>query len=200
MAKRNKKTTKRSSKIKAIKTFWKLFAIGIGSIFLFFLLASFGVFGELPDETILENPEKNLATQIISTDGSTLGKFYKENRTPVKFSDLPDHLIKALVATEDERFYKHSGIDARGTLRAAIFLGSKGGASTITQQLAKLLFTGTPSRNIFSRATQKIKEWIIAIRLEKRYTKEEIITMYLNTQDFIYQAIGIQSASNTYFG
>ena len=123
------------------KTFWKLFAAGVGLILLVFLFASWGLFGSLPDETSLENPEKNLATEIISSDGKTIGKFYKENRTPVPFTELPDHLLKALIATEDVRFYNHSGIDAKGTVRAFAFLGSRGGASTITQQLAKLFFT-----------------------------------------------------------
>ncbi len=182
-----------------IKTFWILFFSGIALIFLVFLFASWGVFGELPDETSLENPEKNLATEIISTDGKTLGKFYKENRTPVQFEELPEHLINALIATEDVRFFDHSGIDARGTVRAFAFLGSRGGASTITQQLAKLFFTENVSKNKLSRGTQKIKEWIIATRLERRYTKEEILTMYFNEYDFLNQAVGIESASNIYF-
>ncbi len=183
-----------------IKLFWKLFLFGVILFFSMFLLASWGVFGELPDETSLENPEKNLATGIISSDGVTLGKFYKENRTPVQFEDMPEHLINALIATEDVRFYDHSGIDARGTLRAIAFLGTRGGASTITQQLAKLFFTENVSRSKLGRGTQKIKEWIIATRLERRYTKEEILTMYFNEYDFLNQAVGIESASNIYFG
>ena len=182
-----------------IKTFWKLFAGFIGLIFLIFLLASWGVFGSLPDETSLENPEKNLATEIISSDGVTIGKFYKENRTPVPFETLPDHLVNALIATEDARFYEHSGIDGRGTVRAFAFLGTRGGASTISQQLAKLFFTDQVSRNKFQRGLQKIKEWIIATRLERRYTKEEIITMYFNEYDFVNQAVGIESAAHIYF-
>ena len=181
------------------KTFWKLFAGAIGLVLLLFLFASWGFFGSLPDETSLENPEKNLATEIISSDGKTIGKFYKENRTPVPFQELPDHLIKALIATEDVRFYDHSGIDAKGTLRAFVFLGSKGGASTISQQLAKLFFTDNVSKNKFQRGVQKIKEWVIATRLERRYTKEEIITMYFNEYDFLNQAVGIESASYIYF-
>lgn len=181
------------------KTFWKVFAGCIGLLFLIFIFASWGIFGSLPDETSLENPEKNLATEIISSDGKTIGKFYKENRTPVPYEELPDHLVEALIATEDVRFYDHSGIDAKGTVRAVLFLGSKGGASTISQQLAKLFFTDKVSRNKFQRGLQKIKEWIIAIRLERRYTKEEIITMYFNEYDFLNQAVGIESASNIYF-
>ncbi|GHC44834.1 penicillin-binding protein 1A [Ulvibacter litoralis] len=181
------------------KTFWKLFAAAIGFVVLIFLLASWGVFGSLPDETSLENPEKNLATEIISSDGQTIGKFYKENRTPVPYEALPDHLIKALIATEDARFYEHSGIDAKGTVRAFVFLGSKGGASTISQQLAKLFFTEKVSSSKLERGFQKIKEWIIATRLERRYTKEEILTMYFNEYDFLNQAVGIESASHIYF-
>ncbi len=182
-----------------IKTFWKIFAGFILVVLLFFLLASWGVFGSLPDETSLENPEKNLATEIISSDGKTLGKFYKENRTPVPFDSLPDHLINALIATEDARFYDHSGIDGRGTIRAVAFLGTRGGASTISQQLAKLFFTDQRASNKIERVLQKIKEWIIAIRLERRYTKDEIITMYFNEYDFLNQAVGIESAANIYF-
>jgi penicillin-binding protein 1A len=201
MTKKQTKTNSKSSGENANhkKTFWKIFAATIGFVMLIFLLASWGIFGSLPDETSLENPEKNLATEIISSDGKTIGKFYKENRTPVPYEVLPDHLIKALIATEDVRFYDHSGIDAKGTVRAVLFLGTKGGASTISQQLAKLFFTDKVSRNKFQRGLQKIKEWIIATRLERRYTKEEIITMYFNEYDFLNQAVGIESASNIYF-
>lgn len=132
--------------------------------------------------------------------GKLWGKYYSENRTPIKYDDLPDHLVEALVATEDERFYKHAGIDAKGTIRAAVYLGTRGGASTITQQLSKLLFTEQVSNNPFARILQKVKEWIIATRLERQYTKEEIITMYFNKYDFVYQAVGIRSASKIYFG
>jgi penicillin-binding protein 1A len=179
--------------------FWTIFAIGISAIVFLFLLASWGVFGPMPTFEELENPETNLATEIFSSDGETLGKYYNENRTPVKYEDLPPHLVNALIATEDERFYEHSGIDARGTIRAAVFLGERGGASTITQQLAKQLFTRDVSQSFVGRVMQKFKEWIIATRLERQYTKEEIITMYFNKYDFIYQAVGIRSASKIYF-
>lgn len=197
-----KKTTKKAAKNdtqKNVKTFWKLFLAFVGAIIFVFLLTSWGVLGSLPDETTLENPEKNLATEIIGSDGKVLGKFYKENRTPVPYDSLPDHLINALIATEDVRFYDHSGIDGRGTLRAFAFLGSRGGASTISQQLAKLFFTENASRNKLARGMQKLKEWVIATRLERRYTKEEILTMYFNEYDFLNQAVGIQSASHIYF-
>ncbi len=180
--------------------FWRIFLYGLAGIFLFFILASWGVFGAMPSFEDLENPDSNLATEIISSDGVTLGKFYNENRTMVKYSDLPKHLVDALVATEDERFYEHSGIDGRGTMRAALSLGTSGGASTLTQQLAKLLFHGEGSKFFLLRIVQKAKEWIIAIRLERQYTKNEIIAMYLNKADFVNTAVGIRSAANVYFG
>ena len=199
----NKQTKKKKSpkdeNARHKRTFWKIFVGSIGFVLLLFILASWGIFGSLPDETSLENPEKNLATEIISSDGKVIGKFYKENRTPVPYEALPDDLINALLATEDIRFYDHSGIDVRGTLRAAVYLGTKGGASTISQQLAKQLFTDQVSRNKFQRGIQKVKEWIIATRLERRYTKDEILTMYFNEYGFHNQAIGIESASNIYF-
>ncbi len=201
MTQKKKAATKQSAtgSGRHIRTFWKLFGAGVLMFLLVFLLASWGAFGSLPDETSLENPEKDLATAIIGSDGVVLGKFYKENRTPVPFEALPDHLINALIATEDVRFYDHSGIDARGTLRAFAFLGSRGGASTISQQLANLFFTGQRSKNKIERGVQKIKEWVIATRLERRYTKNEILTMYFNEYDFLNQAVGIESAANIYF-
>ena len=197
--KKNSNTTSANQYSGYVRKFWKIFGIGFFAVILFFLLASWGVFGKMPDFETLENPNSNQATEIISADGQTLGKFYLENRTSIKYADLPKHLVDALVATEDERFYEHSGIDARGTLRAAVTLGASGGASTITQQLAKNLFHGEGSKNIVMRVVQKAKEWIIAIRLERQYTKEEIIAMYLNTVDFVNNAVGIRSAAKTYF-
>jgi len=184
-----------------IRWFWRIFVAGILFLVVIFFLASWGAFGEMPDHTILENPHTNLATEIITSDGKTLGKFYlNDNRTPVEFSELPKNLVNALIATEDERFMKHSGIDARGTIRAVIKLGQGGGASTVSQQLAKQLFHGEGSKNVVERILQKVKEWIIAIRLERQYTKEEIIAMYFNIYDFGNNADGIRSASRIYFG
>ena len=182
------------------KKFWKIYLYTLGGIFLFFLFASWGLLGSMPSFEDLENPDSNLATEIIATDGVTIGKFYNENRTPIKYADLPKHLVDALVATEDERFYEHSGIDGRRTLGAAIKLGSDGGASTLTQQLAKLLFHGEGSRFLPLRIIQKAKEWIIAIKLERQYTKNEIIAMYFNKADFVNTAVGIRSAAKVYFG
>jgi len=163
-------------------------------------LASWGAFGPLPSFEELENPEHNLATEVISIDGKTLGKYAYENRTPVQFKDLPSNLIEALVSTEDERFYEHSGVDFKASLRAVIKMGKDGGGSTITQQFAKLLFHGEGSKNIVQRIGQKFKEYVIAIKLERQYTKEEILTMYLNKYDFLNLAVGIRSASRIYFG
>ncbi len=197
--KKSKKTEKQGFH-KFVRLFWIIFLTGITIIALIFFLASVGVFGELPDHTQLENPKTNLASEVISSDGKTLAKFYfNDNRTPVDYEDLPQQLIDALVATEDARFYNHSGIDARGTLRAIAKLGAGGGASTISQQLAKQLFTKQVSSSKLERGFQKIKEWIIAIRLERQYTKEEIITQYFNIYDFNNHADGIRSASRIYF-
>jgi penicillin-binding protein 1A len=196
-----KKKTASPNFSKPIRWFWMCFLAAISVVLLVFLSASFGVFGEMPDTTALENPRTNLATEIISSDGETLGKFYYEdNRTPVAFNELPKHLVDALIATEDVRHYEHAGIDARGTFRAIVKLGKGGGASTISQQLAKQLFHGEGSRNKVGRITQKIKEWVIATRLERQYTKEEIIAQYFNIYDFGNNADGIRSASRIYFG
>ena len=165
-----------------------------------FYLASIGKFGEMPDFRQLENPKTNFASEIISSDNEVLGKYYfNDNRTPIKYEDINTKTVEALIATEDERFYSHPGIDLKATLRAIVFLNTRGGASTISQQLARQLFVGVRSRNIIQAVGQKIKEWVIAVELEKQYTKEEIITMYLNIYDFGYYGDGIKSASNIYF-
>ncbi|MBT8303810.1 MAG: transglycosylase domain-containing protein, partial [Bacteroidia bacterium] len=187
---------------KYIRWFWMLFLLGILMPILIFSLASWGYLGEMPDHTQLENPRTNLASEIISSDGETLGKFYfNDNRTPVDYEDLPVHLVDALIAVEDARYADHSGIDARGLLRAIFKLGrGGGGASTISQQLARQLFVGVASKNTFERLQQKIKEWVIATRLERQYTKEEIIAQYFNIYDFGNNADGIRSAARIYFG
>ena len=195
-----KKTNKTSGFSKYIRWFWMLFSSGILAIALVFLLASWGFFGEMPTFEDLENQKNNFASQIISSDGEILGKFYfNDNRTPVDYNELPQHLVDALIATEDVRYHEHAGIDARGTIRAFVFLGKRGGASTISQQLARQLFVGVRSRNKFQAMTQKIKEWVIATRLERQYTKEEIIAMYFNIYDFGNNADGIRSAASIYF-
>lgn len=200
MAKVTKKK-KPTGFFKFIKWFWILFAVGVLSVALLFLFAAWGFLGDMPEYEYLENPQTNLATEIISSDGKTLGKFYlDDNRTPVPYDSLPKNLVNALVATEDVRFYDHSGIDAFGVLRAVAYLGKNGGASTITQQLARQLFVGVRSKNKFETLKQKAMEWVLASRLETQYTKEEIIAMYFNQYDFLNNADGIRSASKIYFG
>ena len=191
-----KKTT---SFKKYLKWFWGIILGGFTLVLVLFLYTAWDPLYALPSFEELENPQTNLATEVISIDGRTIGKYAKENRTPIKFKELSTNLVNALVATEDERFYEHSGIDFKGTARAVLKPGS-GGASTITQQLAKMLFTGRASKNIFKRLLQKAKEWVVATKLEKQYTKNEIIAMYLNKYDFLNQAVGIRSASRIYFG
>jgi penicillin-binding protein 1A len=181
------------------KKFWKYFFYGLGGLALFFLLASWGLFGSMPSFEDLENPDSNLATEIISSDGVVIGKYFEKNRSQLKYSDLPKNLVDALVATEDARFYDHSGIDGRGTMRAILSFGTSGGASTLTQQLAKQLFHGEGSKFLPFRIIQKAKEWIIAIRLERQYTKNEIIAMYCNVYDFGNNSVGVNSAAKTYF-
>ncbi|MCP9237283.1 transglycosylase domain-containing protein [Lewinella sp. JB7] len=185
----------------ALIVFWLfVLAIPIGTVLLFTGLS----FTDLPSVTELENPKNNEASPILANDGTVLGRYFVENRVMVDFKDLGPHLEAALVSTEDERYYDHSGIDWRSLPRVAIktaILGdeSAGGGSTITQQLAKLLFTGQASSNLIERGFQKFKEWIIAVRLERKYTKEEIIAMYLNRYDFINGAQGIRAAAENYF-
>lgn len=184
---------------KYILGFWVLFASGLLFAVLFFYAISAGVFGELPTFEDLENPKSSLATEVISSDGVILGKYYIQNRSFTKYDELSPYLIQALIATEDARFKRHSGIDVRGLMRAIVFMGSKGGASTITQQLALNLFSGQRATSKPERIMQKFKEWVISIQLESRYTKPEILAMYLNTVDFGYNSFGIKSASRTYF-
>jgi penicillin-binding protein 1A len=198
MAKR-KKTKKEPYKI-YIKWMWRLFFMGIVGLFLLFGGAALECYGPMPDLQQLENPRTNLATQIISSDGEILGKYYlDDNRTPITYEELPQNMVQALIATEDERFYEHAGIDWRGTLRAFAYLGKRGGASTITQQLARQIFVGVRSRNKIKAVLQKAQEWVIAVQLEQRYTKNEILSLYLNKYDFGYQADGVRSAAKIFF-
>ena len=184
---------------KWVKFIWiGLIAIILGIAGLFFATSQ-GFLGTMPDVKELENPDIYVASEIYSSDGKLLGKFEKEKTQPVTYKELPPYLIYALQAKEDERFKEHSGIDLQSIGRAVVYGGSRGGGSTITQQLAKLLFTGTASQNKVQRAFQKLKEWVVAVSLEKRYTKEEIITLYFNKFDFLYNANGIEMASRIYF-
>ncbi|MDZ7848075.1 MAG: biosynthetic peptidoglycan transglycosylase [Owenweeksia sp.] len=181
-----------------VKWLWIMVGLGVLGIFLSVGLAAVGAFGELPSIEVLENPKSKLASEIITSDGQILGKFYQENRTHTEYEDLSPHLVNALVATEDERYYRHSGVDFKALIRAVVNMGRDGGGSTITQQLAKQLFH-KPARTIPERIKQKFKEWVIATKLERLYTKEEIIAMYFNQFDFLYQAVGISSGGKNIF-
>jgi len=186
---------------KYIKRFWVFLFSAFVLFNLIILLVYLGVFGKLPSTDKLENPETPLATEIYSEDGVCIGKFFNENRSNVTFDEISPFIINALISTEDIRYYKHAGIDWKGTFAIPYYLirGKKKGASTITQQLAKNLFPRQRFDNIFVIVVRKLKEWIIAIQLERFYTKEEIITMYLNTVDFGSNAYGIKSAAKTFF-
>lgn len=184
---------------------WLIWKIAIGCVVLFALLitlTAFNLFGPLPAFRDLENPKSNQASEIISSDKRVLGTYYVQNRSSVAYKDLSPYLVNALVATEDNRFYNHSGIDFQRSFSIIFYnlIGKPQGGSTITQQLAKNLYNGGGSHNPFVRITQKLKELIISVQLERHYTKQEILTMYLNTVDFgAYNTFGIKSATRTYF-
>ena len=178
----NKTTTKEIKKEPKhwVKLFWKYYLIAAGIFLLFILMLNFGWIGDMPDLDDIENPTASLASQVYAQDGTPMGKYYLEDRISIKYRDLSPNLIQALVATEDKRFYDHYGIDGEGLIRAIAFLGRRGGASTISMQTAKNLFTNNWStKNKILRVIQKIKESIIAIKLERNFTKQEIITLYL---------------------
>ena len=180
---------------------WRFFIGCICFFILLILLTAFGVFGELPSFRDLENPKSNLASEVISQDKIVLGKYFVQNRSRVNYNQISPNVIHALVATEDNHFYSHSGIDFGRSFTVLLYnlAGHKQGASTITQQLAKNLYSDHAT-NIFSRILQKMKEWVIAVKLERHYSKQEIITMYLNIVDFgSYNSFGISTAARTYF-
>ena len=179
--------------------FWGLFIGGLLVIWFVMWLITRGVLGYLPPLEELQNPKNNFASEIISSDMQSLGRYYRyENRIGVQYTDLSPNIINALLATEDARFYQHTGVDFKSLFRAILKLGRAGGGSTLTQQLAKQLWSPR-ANNIFERAMQKPIEWIIATKLERLYSKDEILLMYLNQFDFLYNAVGIQSASQVYF-
>jgi len=185
---------------KPVRVFWRIFFWSMGGLGLFLLMINFGWLGSMPSIDDIENPTASLASQVYAQDGTLMGKFYLEDRINVQYKDISKHVVNALVATEDERFYDHKGIDPRSLGRALFFLGSEGGASTITMQTAKNLFTNNWSTsNILLRMIQKIKESLIAIKLERNFTKEEIITLYLNTVAFGDNVFGIRYAAKTFF-
>jgi len=181
----------------SVRILWKVFFYGIIAVLLIFISANFGLFGKMPSLKELENPEADLASEVISADGKLMGKYYAENRTEIKYNQISPNIIQALIATEDQNFYEHSGIDARAVARAILKLGTDGGGSPITQQLAKMML-GQGKGNIVTRIIQKIKEWVIAVKLERNFTKEEIITLYLNRAPW-GPLWGIRNASRTYY-
>ncbi|NUM31103.1 MAG: transglycosylase domain-containing protein [Bacteroidetes bacterium] len=178
---------------------WVYFFMGLLVFIGFMILVRIGLLGKMPDIEELENPKSNLASEVYTSDKVLMGKYYYENRANCDFKDLAPSLVNALIATEDIRFYKHSGIDIKALSRAVVYLGKDGGASTITQQLAKNLFHNRSSF-LLTRILQKLKEMIIAVELERQYTKEEIISLYFNTVPFGGNSFGIKTASKTFFG
>lgn len=184
----------------SVRIFWKIALWGFAVFVLFLLLVNIGLFGKLPSLAQLENPTIMQASEVYASDGTLMGKYYRErgNRSNVRYRDISKHVINALVATEDERFYDHSGIDGKSVLRAVVFMGSQGGGSTITQQLALNMFDER-AKNRVARVIQKFKEWIIAIKLERNFTKEEILALYLNVVPFSDNTFGIRNASLTFF-
>ena len=181
----------------SVKILWRVFFGGLLLVILIFTAANFGLLGKMPSLKELENPEADLASEVYTSDGKLMGKYYAENRSEVKYNEISPNIIHALVATEDQNFYDHSGIDAKAVARAVIKLGTDGGGSPITQQLAKMML-GQGKGNILKRGFQKIKEWVIAVKLERNFTKEEIITLYLNRAPW-GNNYGIRNASRTYF-
>ncbi len=181
-----------------VKWTWRAFFAMLIGLPLFLFLVSWNVFGELPKIEELENPKSNLATEVFSEDGALLGKYFIQNRSNVAHDSISSWMYAALESTEDVRFREHHGIDLKALVRAVVRLGKDGGGSTITQQLAKNLFHDEPSSKL-GRIMQKFKEWIISVRLEKRYTKDEIITMYLNTVEFSGHSFGIKAGANEFF-
>jgi len=185
---------------KAVRILWKSFFIGLGAFILLLLAANFGLLGEMPSIDEIQNPSASLSSQVYAEDGTLMGKYYKQDRVNVEYKDISQHVVNALVSTEDERFYDHSGIDGESVARAVFFLGQKGGGSTITMQTAKNLFSKNwENANIVLRIIQKLKESIISVKLERNFTKEEILTLYLNTAAFGDNVFGIRNASKTFF-
>lgn len=180
------------------KLLWRLFFGGLILFVLLIVAINLGLLGYMPPMKELENPDSAVASQVLASDGTVIGKYYVVNRSPAKFKDISPHVFNALIATEDARFREHSGIDGIAVLRAVVLLGTKGGGSTITQQLAKNLFP-RQHVNFFTMPIIKLKEWIMAVKLERNLTKDEIITLYLNTVPFGYNTYGIKNAALTFF-
>ncbi|HUX84151.1 MAG TPA: transglycosylase domain-containing protein, partial [Chitinophagaceae bacterium] len=186
---------------RSVKILWRVVIFGMLGFFLLILLINWGVFGYMPSIDDLQNPSASLSSEVYASDGSLMGKYYLQDRTNCDFSEISPNVIHALIATEDERFYSHSGIDPKGTVAIPLYLliGKKRGSSTITQQLAFNLFNGERAKNPFVRTIQKLKEWILAVKLERYFTKNEILALYLNTVPFSDNVYGINNAAKTFF-
>ena len=203
--KKNKR--KKSLQGRIVKWMWIFFITLVVIFYAFFALIYNGVIGYMPSLMEITNPKSSYASFVYTADSVELGRYYagSGNRIYAESGEIPQHLVDALIATEDVRFYEHSGIDVKSMFRAIIktgFMGeeSAGGGSTLTQQLAKLIYTEKPAQDKMERAMQKPVEWMIALKLERNYSKSEMLTLYLNRFDFLYNAVGIKSAANVYFG
>lgn len=184
------------------KTLWKILIGALAFFALFIFAIGFGLFGALPSSASIEHPKSNQATEVLAQDGRVIGTYFTKNRSIVSYNEISPNVLNALIATEDIRFLSHSGIDFKRTFTIFFYnlIGKRQGGSTITQQLALNMFSEEGrQRNVFKRLIQKFQEWVVAVKLERNYTKQEIITMYLNTVDFGNQAFGIKSAARVYF-
>ncbi|HKO80031.1 MAG TPA: transglycosylase domain-containing protein, partial [Chitinophagaceae bacterium] len=185
---------------KSVRIFWRIFLFGFLVFILLLVLANFGVFGKMPSLKDLENPSMLQSSEVYAEEGTLMGKYYVENgnRSNVSYKDISPNVVNALIATEDKRYYAHSGIDFKGSLRAIFLLGSQGGGSTLTQQLALALFNQRASNKAI-RVIQKLKEYIISVKLERNFTKQEIIALYLNAVPYSDNVFGIRNAARTFF-
>ena len=195
MAQNNQTPPKRNL---AVRLLWRVFWVGVIAFTLLIVMINFGLLGYMPSMKELENPSSALSSEVYASDGTLMGRYFVQDRSNSKYEEISPNVINALLATEDARFYEHSGIDGRATLRAILLMGKEGGGSTITQQLAKNLF---PRRNpnLFTLPFIKLKEWVLAVKLETNLTKNEIITLYLNTVPFGDNVYGIKNSALTFF-
>ncbi|HRO44152.1 MAG TPA: biosynthetic peptidoglycan transglycosylase, partial [Flavipsychrobacter sp.] len=189
---------KQSQRSKPVRMLWRVFWIGVIVFNLLIIMVNLGLLGYMPSMKELENPSSALSSEVLAADGTVIGRYYIQDRSTSKFEEISPNVLNALLATEDARFYDHSGIDGIAVLRAVAFLGKEGGGSTLTQQLAKNLFP-RKNANLFTLPFIKLKEWVLAVKLERNLTKNEIITLYLNTVPFGDNVYGIKNASLTFY-
>ena len=184
---------------RSVRILWLIFFTGILGFSILMIAIDRGLLGSMPSIDDLQNPASIVASEVYADDGSPMGKFYLEDRSPVPYNAISKNVVNALIATEDLRFYDHSGIDPIALMRVVRGLGSQGGGSTLTQQLALNMFGSGRASNKGSRAIQKLKEWIISVKLERNFTKDEILTYYLNTVEFSENVFGVRNAARTFF-